>query len=53
MRTGLRATTELQALGLHQRSSKEYMPKLRSEGVKGAVESRDAPFGDGRSRQSP
>jgi len=29
MRTGLRATTELQALGLHQRSSKEYMPKLR------------------------
>ena len=32
-----RATTELQALGLHQRSSREYMPKLRSEGVKGAL----------------
>src|SRR3954468_85827 len=47
MRTGLRATTELQALGLHQRSSKEYMPKLRTEGVKKAVEARDKPFGDG------
>jgi enoyl-CoA hydratase len=51
MRTGLRATTELQALGLHQRSSKEYMPKLREVGVKQAVEERDAPFGDGRGKQ--
>jgi len=50
MRNGLRATTELQALGLHQRSSREYMPKLRSEGVKGALDARDAPFGDGRTR---
>ncbi len=50
MRTGLRATTELQALGLHQRSSREYMPKLRSQGVKRAVEERDAPFADGRAR---
>ena len=46
MRTGVRATTELQALGLHQRSSQEYMPKLRSMGVKGAVEDRDGKFGD-------
>lgn len=50
MRTGLRATTELQALGLHQRSSKEYMPKLREVGVKQAVHDRDAPFGDGRAK---
>jgi enoyl-CoA hydratase len=48
MRTGVRATTELQALGLHQRSSQEYMPKLRNVGVKQAVEERDAPFGDYR-----
>jgi enoyl-CoA hydratase len=48
MRTGVRATTELQALGLHQRTSQEYMPKLRTLGVKGAVEDRDAPFGDNR-----
>jgi enoyl-CoA hydratase len=45
MRNGLRATTELQALGLHQRSSREYMPKLR-EGVTKAVRERDAKFGD-------
>ena len=48
MRTGVRASTELQALGLHQRSSQEYMPELRSLGVKGAVEDRDKPFGDYR-----
>ena len=48
MRTGVRATTEVQALGLHQRSSQDYMPKLRSLGVKGAVEDRDKPFGDYR-----
>jgi enoyl-CoA hydratase len=48
MRTGVRASTELQALGLHQRSSLEYMPKLREKGVKGAVEDRDKPFGDYR-----
>jgi len=46
MRAGVRATTELQALGLHQRSSREYMPKLRTMGVKGAVADRDAKFGD-------
>jgi len=48
MRSGVRASTELQALGLHQRTSQDYMPKLRSLGVKGAVEERDAPFGDYR-----
>jgi enoyl-CoA hydratase len=53
MRAGVRAGTELQALGLHQRSSQEYMPKLRSMGVKGAVDDRDAPFGDGRSSGDP
>jgi hypothetical protein len=40
-------------LGLHQRSSQEYMPKLRSMGVKGAVEDRDSPFGDGRAASRP
>jgi enoyl-CoA hydratase/carnithine racemase len=43
MRNGLRATTELQALGLHQRSSRDFMPKLRDD-VKQAVHDRDAPF---------
>ncbi|MDQ1520377.1 MAG: enoyl-CoA hydratase [Actinomycetota bacterium] len=49
MRTGIRATTELQALGLHQRSSKEYMPKLR-DGVTAAVDARDEAFGDYRTQ---
>jgi enoyl-CoA hydratase len=48
MRNGIRATTEVQALGLHQRSSQEYMPKLRAEGVTAAVDSRDETFGDYR-----
>jgi enoyl-CoA hydratase len=48
MRNGIRATTEVQALGLHQRSSQEYMPKLRSEGVTAAVDARDETFGDYR-----
>jgi hypothetical protein len=29
------------------------MPKLRSMGVKGAVDDRDAPFGDGRASGDP
>src|SRR4051794_30922951 len=48
MRTGVRATTELQALGLHQRTSQEYMPKLRQDGVTAAVDARDEAFGDYR-----
>jgi enoyl-CoA hydratase len=52
LRNGVRATTELQALGLHQRSSREYMPKLREKGVKEAVEDRDRPFGDYRTRSA-
>jgi enoyl-CoA hydratase len=52
MRNGIRATTELQALGLHQRSSREYMPKLREDGVTAAVEARDGAFGDYRTQHS-
>jgi len=47
MRTGLRATTELNALGLHQQSSKDYMRHLAG-GVTQAVDRRDAAFGDYR-----
>jgi enoyl-CoA hydratase len=45
IRNGIRATTELQMLGLHQRSSREYIAKLR-QGVKQAIDVRDKPFGD-------
>jgi enoyl-CoA hydratase len=47
MRDGMKATAELNALGFHQRSSKEYHAKLR-ESVTQALSERDKPFGDYR-----
>lgn len=47
MRVGLRATADLNALGFHQRSSREYFRRL-SEGVTGALSERDRGFGDYR-----
>ena len=45
IRTGIRATTDLQALGFHQSSSREYLAKLQV-GLKEALSERDEPFGD-------
>ena len=47
MRAGLRAGTDLHALGWHTGASREYMAKMR-EGVKEALTARDATFGDYR-----
>ncbi len=47
MRDGLRATADLNALGFHQRSSREYFARL-AEGVTGALDARDRAFGDYR-----
>lgn len=47
MRDGMRATADLNALGFHQRASKEYFAKLR-EGVTAALSQRDGEFGDYR-----
>jgi enoyl-CoA hydratase len=47
MRDGLRATADLNALGFHQRASKEYFAKLR-QGVTAALSERDSEFGDYR-----
>lgn len=49
MRAAIRAGTEIQALGFHQRSSREYLKKLAS-GLKDALSERDRPFGDYRTR---
>jgi enoyl-CoA hydratase len=49
MRAGLRATTELQALGFHQRPAREYNQKLAAD-LKGALDERDGKFGDYRTR---
>jgi len=47
LRAGLRAGTDLHALGWHTGASRAYMAKLR-EGVKEALTARDATFGDYR-----
>lgn len=47
MRDGMRATADLNALGFHQRSSREYMAEL-ARGVTAALDSRDGGFGDYR-----
>ena len=48
IRDGLRATAELNALGFHQRSSKEYMRSFKEKGVKANLSERDRAFGDYR-----
>jgi enoyl-CoA hydratase len=47
LRAGLRAGTDLHALGWHTPASRTYMAKLR-EGVKEALTARDQAFGDYR-----
>ena len=47
MRAGLRAGTDLHALGWHTAASHEYMAKMR-ESVKEALNARDSTFGDYR-----
>ena len=48
IRDGLRATAELNALGFHQRSSKEYMRSFKEKGVRENLSARDRAFGDYR-----
>ncbi len=48
IRDGLRATAELNALGFHQRSSREYMRSFKDKGVKANLSERDRAFGDYR-----
>jgi enoyl-CoA hydratase len=52
IRDGLRATAELNALGFHQRSSKEYMRSFKEKGVKANLSERDRAFGDYREGDS-
>ncbi len=47
MRAGLRATADLNALGFHQRSSKEYFANF-AHGVTRALDARDTGYGDYR-----
>jgi enoyl-CoA hydratase len=52
MRAGLRAGTDLHALGWHTPASREYMGRLR-QGVTAALTARDAAFGDYRTGGKP
>ena len=49
MRAAIRAGTEIQALGFHQRSSREYLAKIVQD-LKGALNERDGEFGDYRTK---
>jgi enoyl-CoA hydratase len=49
MRTALRAGTEIQAMGFHTRSSRDYLKQF-AKGVKHALDARDEKFGDYRTR---
>ena len=53
IRTGIRATAEIQALGFHQKSSAEYMRSFAERGVKSALSERDRAFGDYRESGDP
>jgi enoyl-CoA hydratase len=52
MRAAIRAGTEIQALGFHQRSSEEYREEL-SQGLTRAFDLRDSKFGDYRTKKAP
>ena len=49
LRAAIRAGTEIQALAFHQRASFEYRREIR-ENLKQALDRRDQPFGDYRTR---
>jgi len=48
IRNGIRSTADIQALGFHQRSSKEYMGQLGKRDLKESLSERDRDFGDYR-----
>jgi enoyl-CoA hydratase len=49
LRAAVRAGTEIQALAFHQRTARDYFKKLAG-GLKQALDARDEPFADGRTR---
>ena len=53
IRTGMRATAEIQALGFHQPASREYLASFAARGVRAALSDRDRQFGDYRERDAP
>ena len=52
MRAGLRAGTELCAIGTHTKAMAEFMAVAREKGLTNALQERDEPFGDYRTSAS-
>jgi enoyl-CoA hydratase len=50
LHTGIRAGSELCALGTHQQSMHEFMARTKDQGLKAALQDRDQPFGDYRTK---
>jgi enoyl-CoA hydratase len=48
IRVGMRACSELNALGFHQRSSKDFMRSMKEGGVRQGLSGRDRAFNDYR-----
>jgi len=51
LHTGIRAGSELCALGTHQKSLHEFLAQINEKGLKGALQERDEPFGDYRTSE--
>jgi enoyl-CoA hydratase len=51
LHTGIRAGSELCALGTHQKSLHEFMKRVHAEGLTAALQKRDEPFGDYRVKE--
>jgi enoyl-CoA hydratase len=51
LHTGIRAGSELCALGTHQQSLRDFMKNVGERGLTGALQERDQPFGDYRVKE--
>jgi enoyl-CoA hydratase len=52
LHTGIRAGSELCALGTHQKSLHEFIAKIRKQGLTAALQERDTPFADYRTKKA-
>ena len=53
LRAGIRAGTELCALGVHTQTMRDFVGAAREKGLTTALQERDAPFGDYRTTAAP
>jgi enoyl-CoA hydratase len=53
LRSGIRAGTELCALGTHTKAMAEFTASIRDKGLTGTLQERDSPFGDYRTGKQP